>query len=181
MSSRLQCLRRNCLRVREALPTVRRQQQHHGPHKEYFQEPYQFPTPPAPHVPPLVAPPVTSSQPGAMQSLLRSTLWAILFTSTGIASGISLVTWDYLLTPLEPGADAELELFQDIVEETDQHPLVTCLREHPEWQEQRPYDLGSRDQERLGDGLFNHAYLGARGIVLVCHMSFGRALEELWG
>lgn len=44
-------------------------------------------------------------------------------------SGVSLLTWDYLQPPFEPGSEEDQEMLEEIEEMMDSHPLVQGLRE----------------------------------------------------
>jgi hypothetical protein len=101
--------------------------QHNLPHKEYFQNPGQTPLPDAPYNPPPLA--AFPSPPSYFRRALRSITWATLFGTLGVAGGISLLTWDYLQPPFEPGSEEDQELLEEIESIMDTHPLVQGLRD----------------------------------------------------
>jgi hypothetical protein len=107
--------------------------QHDLPHKEYFQNPGQTPLPDAT---PYAAPPAFPSSPSYFRRAFRSIAWATLFGTLGVASGISLLTWDYLQPPFEPGSEEDQEMAEEIEEMMDSHPLVQGLREGG-WEEKK--------------------------------------------
>lgn len=137
---------------------LRLQHDQHGPHKEYFQHPSQFPS----HAYQLRVPPPNLRARSAQQqpflepstsalppvpkrrSLLRRLLRSVLIVSVcltlGWASGTAVVTWDYLQPPFEPGSEEAEELIEEIDEMLEGCTLVQDLREagFQEEQIQRP-------------------------------------------
>lgn len=55
--------------------------------------------------------------------------WAVLFGTLGVAGGISLLTWDYLQPPFEPGSEEDQELLEEIESIMDTNSLVQGLRD----------------------------------------------------
>ena len=132
-----------------------RRYQHDLPHKEYFQNPGQIPLPDAT---PYSAPPAFPSPPSYVHRAFRSIVWATLFGTLGLASGISLLTWDYLQPPFEPGSEEDQEMVDEIETMMDSHPLVQGLREAG-WQEK----MYKHSQNRLLQALSGTQGLSLRG------------------
>lgn len=107
--------------------------QHDLPHKEYFQNPGQTPLPDATAYD---TPPAFPSSPSYFRRGLRSIAWATLFGTLGLVGGISLLTWDYLQPPFEPGSEEDQEMVEEVEEMMDTHPLVQGLREGG-WEEKK--------------------------------------------
>ena len=130
----LTLLRRPVGRSKLFLSRLRRLQ-HGGPHKEYFQNPSQFPTVAAPQyfVPPQ---PEFPAEPSLLRRLVRAVLWAGVFGAAGAAAGTSAITWEYLQPPFEVGSEEDLEMFEDIADMVDAHPLLTFLSQTPGWSDQ---------------------------------------------
>lgn len=118
---------------------LRLQHGNHGPHKEYFQDPSQFPTnayevripPPnqrarAAQQQPLLEPSSSGLPPppkrvSLLRRLLRSALIVGISITLGGVVGTAVITWDYLQPPFERGSEQE----QDLIEEIDEM-LETC-------------------------------------------------------
>lgn len=121
---------------------LRLQHDRHGPHKEYFQHPSQFPTNAYQlSVPPpeqrtsttqeqpsfeIATSPSTSAAIPKRRSLLRRLLSSVsiigISLTIGWAAGTAVVTWDYIQPPFEPGSEEA----KDLIEEVDEM-LETCL------------------------------------------------------
>jgi hypothetical protein len=132
-----------------------RRYQHDLPHKEYFQNPGQIPLPDAT---PYSAPPAFPSPPSYFRRAFRSILWATLFGTLGLVSGVSLLTWDYLQPPFEPGSEEDQEMVEEIEAMMDSHPLVQGLREGG-WEEK----MYKQSQTRLLQTLSGTQGLSLRG------------------
>lgn len=172
---------------RTRVPPLRlHRSQHIGPHKEYFQNPRQYPQgvsiPPATQARNALPYHAIRSDRSILQSVLRSTCWASLFGVAGLAAGTALITWDYINTPLDPDTEEELELFEDIVHETNEHPLVQSLQKDSEWAERKVYEHVSKEEYERGLKLFTKTYLGSRGLFVVrflLQLSAGNRLTVL--
>lgn len=123
-------------------PTWYSRAQHdlHGPHKEYFQRPGQTPVPDAASY---IHPQTTAvlhgpSGPPRIVRAARSVFWASLFSTFGLLAGTALITWEYMQPPFEQGSQEDQELFEEIVDTLENHPLVESLREE-QWVEDNFY------------------------------------------
>ncbi|KIX97926.1 uncharacterized protein Z520_06004 [Fonsecaea multimorphosa CBS 102226] len=161
------------------LNVCRAQHDHHGPHKEYFQTPGQMPVPDSspythgqPYIPKIQT--VPSPPPGAgasfslLKSFSRSVFWAVLFGSLGVAAGTALITWEYLQPPFEPGSPAEQELYDEILDAMELHPLVDSLRQ-ANWIEENYYAAapvhgGGALENRTGLHLVAETLSGTQGV-----------------
>jgi hypothetical protein len=138
---------RQILRPRIFLPHFRRFQ-HGGPHKEYFQNPGQFP---AATVPQYAPPPQPTfpAQPSTLRRFGRSTFWAVSFGLLGIIAGT-----------------AALEGIKEIM---SSHPLLDALGQDEDWKEQAMYmEDRDWDQEKDFHFLSRKTLKGANGISMVC-------------
>jgi hypothetical protein len=81
----------------------------------------------------------------------RSIQWIFLFFILGSVAGTSLITWEYLQPPFEPGSEMEEELLEEIADAIEFHPLVDSLRQ-ANWIEENYYadHAGTRGQ-RFGE------------------------------
>lgn len=120
----------------------RLQSSHHGPHKEYFQDPARFPTaaeiagtpirqdvPILPATEPTTRPTRPQIGPSRIVRFLRGTSLSVVFLSFGVVIGTSVVTWDYIQPPFPPGSDEEQDLMDDISDVIASHPLTNDLTE----------------------------------------------------
>ncbi|RMZ92287.1 hypothetical protein DV736_g468, partial [Chaetothyriales sp. CBS 134916] len=99
------------------------------PHKEYFQTPGQSPLPDtSPYNPnePIQSFPIAERS--WIVRGLRSVLWAVLFGTIGAGTGAGLITWEYLQPQFECGSPEDAELFEEIVETLNEHPVTEDLR-----------------------------------------------------
>ncbi|KIW96883.1 uncharacterized protein Z519_02274 [Cladophialophora bantiana CBS 173.52] len=172
----------------------RAQHDHHGPHKEYFQTPGQMPVPdstPYTHgqtyIPKIqnVTPPSRVGGGGSLlTSFSRSVFWAALFASLGVTAGTALITWEYLQPPFEPGSPAEQELYEEILDAMELHPLVDSLRQ-ANWIEENYYATHG-GIENKGLHLVAEKLEGTQGVtmktfkhptqeftIMVCFLGFG--------
>jgi hypothetical protein len=111
---------------------ARAQHGFNGPHKEYFQNPSQLPTPdPTPYTQPTIPSQINTPRAGPPLIIraARSFFWATLFSTLGLIGGTALITWEYLQPPFESGSEEDQELFEEILETLEIHPLVETLRE----------------------------------------------------
>lgn len=153
--------------VRRPPPILRFQHSNYGPHKEYFQTPGQSPlpdtTPYDPKVP--IQTVVNKSGPSRTTRALRSVFWAFLFTWLGVAAGTTLITWEYLQPPFEPGSQEEQELYAEIVETLDTHPLVDQLR-NENWIEENFYTSRQHGGFDTGMNLVHEKLTGTQGLTI---------------
>lgn len=133
------------LKVKLSHPVLPLRLQHgnHGPHKEYFQDPSQFPShayqvkipppeqrarttqyEPSPEQSGFVPPP-TPKRLSLLRRFLRSALIVGLSITIGGIVGTAVITWDYIQPPFERGSEQE----QDLIEEIDEM-LDTCTLIH---------------------------------------------------
>ncbi|KIW26933.1 uncharacterized protein PV07_06721 [Cladophialophora immunda] len=180
-----------------SLNSWRAQHDHHGPHKEYFQTPGQMPVPDStpythgqPYIPSIQNVPPTSRTGGIslLRSFSRSVFWAVLFASLGVTAGTALITWEYLQPPFEPGSPAEQELYDEILDAMELHPLVDSLRQ-ANWIEENYYAAHSgagNELENRGLHLVAETLQGTQGVsvktfkhptqeftIMVCFLGFG--------
>lgn len=163
-------MRRVCLRhiprSRLLLPQLARFQ-HGGPHKEYFQNPSQFP---AEAVPPYRPPsqPTFPKEPSILRRVTRSTFWGISFGLLGVLAGAAAITYEYLQPLFEVGSEEELEELEGIKEIMSLHPLLNALGEDENWKEQAMY-MEDRDWDQDKDFHFlsRKTLKGANGISMV--------------
>lgn len=163
-------LLRHVSRPRLFLPRGRRFQ-HDGPHKEYFQNPSQFP---AASIPQYTPPPQPSfpTQPSTLRRLTRSTFWAVSFSLLGILAGTAAITYEYLQPLFEVGSEEELEELEGIKEIMSVHPLLDALGQDENWKEQAMYmEDHDWDQDRDFHFLSRKTLKGANGISMVCSAS----------
>jgi hypothetical protein len=161
---------RQILRPRIFLPRFRRFQ-HGGPHKEYFQNPGQFP---AATVPQYAPPPQPTfpAQPSTLRRFGRSTFWAVSFGLLGIIAGTAAITYEYLQPLFEVGTEEELEELEGIKEIMSSHPLLEALGQDEDWKEQAMYmEDRDWDQEKDFHFLSRKTLKGANGISMVCSAS----------
>ncbi|RMZ81452.1 hypothetical protein DV738_g2172, partial [Chaetothyriales sp. CBS 135597] len=151
---------------RKPIVAVGRRPQSTGfPHKEYFQTPGQSPlpdtTPYNPNEP-------IQSFPVAERSWLargfRSVLWAVLFGAIGIGTGAGLVTWEYLQPQFEPGSPEDAEIFEEIIDTLNEHPVAEDLRADG-WIEDEFYTPRFR-RSGPGSNLIQDNLMGPRGVVI---------------
>jgi hypothetical protein len=77
-----------------------------------------------------------------------------------------LITWEYLQPPFPPGSEEEQELFAEIVETLDTHPLVEQLR-NDNWVEENFYDLRSMGgPPQTGMNLVHDKLVGVQGLTI---------------
>lgn len=141
--------------------------QHSGPHKEYFQNPGQFPAAATPlYTPP--PQPSFSTQPSRLRRLIRSTFWGVSFGLLGVLASTAAITYKYLQPPFEVGSEEELEELEEIKEIMSIHPLLDALSQDENWKEQAMY-MGDRDwdQDRDFHFLSRKTLKGANGISMV--------------
>jgi hypothetical protein len=158
---------RQILRPRIVLPRFRRFQ-HGGPHKEYFQNPSQFP---AASVPQYTPPPQPTfpAQPSTLRRLGRSAFWAVSFGLLGVIAGTAAITYEYLQPLFEVGTEEELEELEGIKEIMSSHPLLGALGQEENWKEQAMYmEDRDWDQEKDFHFLSRKTLKGANGISMVC-------------
>jgi hypothetical protein len=161
---------RQILRPRIFLPRFRRFQ-HGGPHKEYFQNPGQFPAATVPqYAPP--PPPTFPAQPSTLRRFGRSTFWGVSFGLLGIIAGTAAITYEYLQPLFEVGTEEELEELEGIKEIMSSHPLLDALGQDEDWKEQAMYmEDRDWDQEKDFHFLSRKTLKGANGISMVCSVS----------
>ena len=154
---------RRRLPLRQPLFALRRPRTD-GPHKEYFQTPGQSPVPDTtPYNP---SEPIQSF-PAAGSSwtvrALRTLLWATLFGVLGAGAGVGLITWEYLQPPFEPGSPEDTELFEEIAETLNSHPVAEDLRED-NWIEENFYTARPHQNQSLN--LIHDNLTGTRGLTI---------------
>jgi hypothetical protein len=161
---------RQILRPRIFLPRFRRFQ-HGGPHKEYFQNPGQFPAATVPQYAPSPQP-TFPAQPSTLRRFGRSTFWAVSFGLLGIIAGTAAITYEYLQPLFEVGTEEELEELEGIKEIMSSHPLLDALGQDEDWKEQAMYmEDRDWDQEKDFHFLSRKTLKGANGISMVCSAS----------
>ena len=156
---------RRRLPLRQPFISLRRAQAG-GPHKEYFQNPGQSPLPDTtPYTPnePIKAFPVEG--PSSTVRAVRVVLWGALFGTLGAAVGVGLITWEYLQPPFEPGSPEETELYEEIVETLDAHPVAEDLR-NDNWIEENFYTARSNQNTHQGLDLIHDNLTGTRGLTI---------------
>lgn len=137
------------LKVKLSQPVLPLRLQHgnHGPHKEYFQDPSQFPshayqvripppdqriraaqhqTSPEPHG--SAVPPSSPKRISLIRRFLRSALIVGVSVTLGGLVGTAVITWDYLQPPFERGSEQEQELIEEIEEMLESCTLVQDLQ-----------------------------------------------------
>lgn len=146
---------------------TRWQHENHGPHKEYFQHPSQYPVnglptttlqvlQPTINVPP-VSPPLTRSL-SLIRRTTRASLLTVLFLFAGYSVGTGVITWEYLQPPYEPGSEEHQELLKDIEDLIETHPIVEELRDQG-WVEE-----SVRPNSGQGQHLVHNTLSGIQGI-----------------
>src|SRR5436190_17403562 len=164
-------IRRQTLRPRIFSPHLRRFQ-HGGPHKEYFQNPNQFPAATLPQYAPPPPQPTFPTQPSMLRRLARSTFWAMSFGLLGLFAGTAAITYEYLQPLFEVGSEEELEELEGIKEIMLSHPLLEALGQEENWKEQAMYmEDRDWDQEKDFHFLSRKTLKGANGISMVCSAS----------
>ncbi|RMD43059.1 hypothetical protein DV735_g1986, partial [Chaetothyriales sp. CBS 134920] len=143
----------------------RRPQSSGFPHKEYFQTPGQSPLPDtSPYNPnePIQSFPVAERS--WLARGFRSLFWAVLFGVIGVGTGAGLVTWEYLQPQFEPGSPEDAEVFEEIIDTLNEHPVAEDLRGDG-WIEDEFYTPRFR---RAGPGnhLIQDHLMGPRGVVI---------------
>lgn len=133
------------LRLQTLRPRGRLRLQHnnHGPHKEYFQHPSQYPsnvqiTPNTPDTPNPALPFVPQSalaqaatqvnQPGPLRRAIRNVSLILVFSLLGYATGAAVVTWEYIQPAYERGSEEYIELQEEIDEILEDAPICEHLR-----------------------------------------------------
>ena len=151
----------------KVFPSRFRRFQHGGPHKEYFQNPSQFP---ATSVPPYTTPPQPTfpTQTSVLRRLTRSTFWAVSFGVLGVVAGTAAITYEYLQPLFDVGTEEELEELEGIKEIMSSHPLLEALGQDENWKEQAMY-MEDRDWDEEKDFHFlsRKTLKGANGISMV--------------
>ena len=159
-------LRRRLL-SRPHLTSLRRRQTG-GAHKEYFQNPGQAPVPDTtPYNPnePIQAFPKVDTGPSWPVRAFRSVLWSTLFLTLGLGAGTGLITWEYLQPPFEQGSPEETELFEDIIDTLNAHPVAEDLRAD-NWVEEEFYALKPASDSEQGLNLIHDNLTGTRGLTI---------------
>jgi len=162
-------------RATRLAPQLQRPQHNQsGPHKEYFQTPGQMPVPDttpytAPYSPQVVKTPTptptpTPTGPSLFSRFYRSVFWATLFSTLGLIAGTALISWEYIQPPFEPGSEEEQDLFEEILDTLEDHPLVLSLR-HDNWIEDNFY-AGRVNGALGGQHLVGEKLTGPRGITM---------------
>ncbi|KIV85132.1 hypothetical protein, variant [Exophiala sideris] len=160
---------RQARRATRFAPQLQRSQHNqYGPHKEYFQTPGQMPAPDttpytAPYTPQVVKTP-TATGPSLFSRFYRSVFWATLFSTLGLIAGTALISWEYIQPPFEPGSEEEQDLFEEILDTMESHPLVLSLR-HDNWIEDNFY-AGRVNGALGGQNLVGEKLTGPRGITM---------------
>lgn len=117
---------------------LRLQHGSHGPHKEYFQHPSQYPTSlqPAPNTPSSYVPQSTIAQataqadgPSPIRRGIRNACLILVFSLLGYATGAAVITWEYVQPPYERGSEEYTELQEEIDEILEEAPICEHLRE----------------------------------------------------
>lgn len=156
-------------------PLTRWQHGNHGPHKEYFQHPSQYPidglpisqphaSQPTLNIPtPPLPPPPQAQQPSLIRQTIQATLLTILFFAVGFSVGTGVITWEYLQPPYEPGSEEDLELIEDIKDLVETHPMIASLQEQG-WVEDKITPTAGKGRHLVSDALS-----GVQGISLVKH------------
>lgn len=137
-------------RVVSQILRPRLQHDQHGPHKEYFQHPSQYPselktgqsiagnvsanfqqpTTFVPIVPEAQTVPPVPPRPSLIRRAIRVTLIVNLFLLLGVAVGTGVVTWDYLQPPFEPDSEDYNEIKEGIEEILESCSMSENLREN---------------------------------------------------
>lgn len=151
--------------ARRRPPTFRFQHGYNGPHKEYFQTPGQSPLPDTTPYDPKIPIETVAARTGPSRTsrILRSLFWAQLFAVIGGVLGTTLITWEYLQPPFEPGSPEEQELYAEIVETLDTHPLVDQLRSQ-NWIEEDFYTSRQHSGSNTGMSLVSEKLTGIQGL-----------------
>ncbi|KAK5093167.1 hypothetical protein LTR70_004897 [Exophiala xenobiotica] len=135
-SRRLPRIRPQILHPRPRIP-LRLQHDSHGPHKEYFQHPSQYPTnlQPAPNTPSSYVPQPTIAQataqadgPSPIRRGLRNAGLILVFSLLGYATGAAVITWEYVQPPYERGSEEYTELQEEVDEILEEAPICEHLR-----------------------------------------------------
>jgi hypothetical protein len=159
-------LLRHVSRSRLVMPQGRRFQ-HGGPHKEYFQNPSQFP---AASIPQYTPPPQPNfpTQPSILRRLTRSAFWGVSFGLLGLLAGTAAITYEYLQPLFDVGSEEELEELEGIKEVMSIHPLLDALGQDENWKEQAMY-MEDRDWDQETDFHFlsRKTLKGANGVSMV--------------
>lgn len=103
--------------------------------------------------------------PSILVRATRSVFWAVLFSTLGVSAGTALITWEYLQPPFEPGSEEDEELFEEILEALETHPLVDSLRE-ANWVEEAYYTARINGADHRGLHLVSENLSGTRGITM---------------
>lgn len=132
LASRLLVRRSFRLSRLSSCSTLRSQHIQSGPHKEYFQNPSQYPSnfEPSRLSHELLR---SAEHAGAKsQSLLlratRTTSLVVAFLCLGFLSGTALVSWEYIQPPFERGSEEYEDLQEEIEEILETSPLVEDFR-----------------------------------------------------
>ena len=107
----------------------------------------------------------TKTGPSRTSRVLRSLLWATVFTALGLAAGTTLITWEYLQPPFEPGSQEAQELYDEVLETLDTHPLIEQL--HTEkWIEENFYASRPHGGLNTGMNLVQEKLVGTQGLMI---------------
>jgi hypothetical protein len=150
LSREFQLLRPRLLRPRPRIRQILRRQYGY-PHKEYFQDPDNFPPtssgngrsplPPPPHrgrytAAPTPAPNFATPRGSSLLARIRSaSIIGIVSLLLGLAAGNGLVSWGYLYPPFEPGSEEENAMMDQITEMMNESALLNSLQNDPAWEE----------------------------------------------
>jgi hypothetical protein len=96
--------------------------------------------------------------------MARSFLWATIFGTLGVITGTGLITWTYLQPLPARGSEEDEELFEEIVETLETHPLVESLREE-NWAEDNWYTASHNGTEK-GLHFVGEQLSGTQGITM---------------
>lgn len=88
-----------------------------------------------------------------------------MFSILGAVAGTTLITWEYLQPPFPPGSEEEQELYEDMLETLDTHPLVEQLRGE-NWIEENFYNMGPRGGSDTGMNLIREKLIGTQGLTI---------------
>lgn len=108
-------------------------------HKEYFQNPSQFPTNFRPDRlpkdllspdPTITASSTDGPQPSPIRRAVRASLIVSICLILGVLTGTAVVTWDYIQPPFATDSEEHKELQEDIDDLLDTAPIVQDLRDN---------------------------------------------------
>ena len=83
----------------------------------------------------------------------------------GVVAGTTLITWEYLEPPFPPGSEEEQELYAEVVETLDTHPLVDQLRTE-NWIEENFYATRPPGGLETGMNLVREKLTGTQGLMI---------------